>query len=262
MVDEITHSNLLSVEEVENLMDFPLNGPLRGFPSDAPSFSSIFELLGENWIGERIIDAYIHLVGQRLNQLYPHLILFLNCYFHLELADAFESKKMSPVLKKIRNDILTNPPLIVAFVFNKEEIHWAATSTILDDRIVLQGDSAGFGRHPRLREMMQWLLADVAPEDGSWLEATLPIEQQGPGSGSCGIAATSSIIKHAVEFATRHGLIQPSDAPTIPVWMDSNSRLVRSHWIQSILRASVQAFKAVSAVIPIVSYQHLHDGLV
>ncbi|KZP10263.1 hypothetical protein FIBSPDRAFT_963258 [Athelia psychrophila] len=231
-------------------MDFPLDGPLRGFPSDAPSLSSIFKLLGENWLGKHIIDAYIHLVGQRLNQLYPHLILFLNCYFHLELANAFERKQMSPMLKKMCNDILTNPPLIVAFVFNKEEVHWAATSTVLDDHIVLQGDSAGFSCHPRLRDMMQWLLADVAPEDGPWLEATLPIEQQGPGSGSCGIASTSSIIKHAVEFATCHGLIQPSDAPAIPVWTDGNSQLVRSHWIQSILCASVQAFKAVSAVIP------------
>jgi hypothetical protein len=250
VVNSVKENELLSLAELETLMSFPVDGPLPGFPDslDPPSLTSLHELLYENWLGERVIDAYLHIIGQQLDESYPGLIQLYDCYFHLELTSAFEKKKLTPQLRQLRDNILAKPPRIVAFFVNKDQVHWAPTATVLDDRLVLQGDSAGFQNNPRLRSMMEWLLSDIAPEDGPWSNGILATERQGPGSGSCAIASASSIVDFAVESAKQFGFSQPSIpiSSVIPRWTNATSATVRFQWLRTLLLFAIDGSRFAS----------------
>ena len=103
VLETVDQHNLLTGTEHKALLSLLADSPLTGFPPSVtpPSLSTLHELLDENWLGERIIDTYIHLFVQQLNTSFPKLILFLDCYFHLELSLAFKRKRLSPRLRQI-----------------------------------------------------------------------------------------------------------------------------------------------------------------
>jgi hypothetical protein len=242
VLETVDQHNLLTGTERKALLSLSADSPLPGFPPSvtSPSLSTLHELIDENWLGERIIDTYIHLLVQQLNTSFPNLILFLDCYFHLELSLAFERRRLSPRLRQIREAIIADPPQLIAFLLNKESVHWASNVTVLGDWMVLQGDSAGFSRNMHLREMLEWWLGDIAPEDGLWSEGILPTERQGPRSGSCGLATVGSIMDFALDFACRD-----VEVPiTIPQWTDACTASVRRYWLRTILSASLQSLSA------------------
>jgi hypothetical protein len=210
-----------------------------------PTISSLHELLDENWLGERVIDARIDILHRDLNSRVPNLIVFLNCYFHVELSNSFREKNLSRELVRRRDEILTSPPSLLAFLLNKEEVHWAPSTIIIPLRSVLQGDSAGFAPNRELLSMVRWWLQDAVPEDGEWLDGSLPVEQQGPGSGSCALSSVSAIVSLAqeVEFAlTGHS---PGSHPShFTLWTQNNSALVRREWLGVILRTSISSYQA------------------
>lgn len=98
VVKTIAQYGLLDPTGYEQLLSLLAESPLPGFPPNfsAPSLSYLFELLGKNWLGGRTIDSYIHILSQQLNQFFLNLILLLDCYFHLELSNAYDNDRLTP----------------------------------------------------------------------------------------------------------------------------------------------------------------------
>jgi hypothetical protein len=250
VTNTVHQHGLLTAAEFHTLSLLRFDSPLPGFRPGlvVPTISSLHELLGEKWLGERVIDARIDVLSRDLNAHCPNLIRFFDCYFHTELANSFRNGELSRELRRLQEEILTSPPALIAFLINKEDIHWAPAAVIPALRTVLQGDSAGFGPHEELLVMLRWWLKDVVPEDGDWEERGLPVERQGPGSGSCALASVSAIVSLAHEVdGTLTGRL-PSDALPghFTLWQHENSVLVRRDWLQVLLRTAISGFRGRS----------------
>ena len=239
--------NLLTAVEHQTLLQFRFESPLPGFNPNLskPTISALNELLDKNWLGERVIDARIDILRGDLNARVPNLIIFLDCYFHVELSNAFHAKNLSRELLQRREEILISPPGVLAFLLNKEDVHWAPSATIIPLRVVLQGDSAGFRPNNKLLSMVRWWLQDAVPEDGEWEERSLAVEQQGPGSGSCALSAVSAIVSLAqdIELALMGPPLTPYPSH-FTQWTESNSALVRREWLQAILHSAISCYLA------------------
>ena len=220
---------------------------MRGFRPglDRITLVHLHELLDENWLGERLIDCILDLFSRELNRHSPNLIRFLDSSFHMELRNCYRTRRASPLLIKLREEFLIDPPVIIAFLLNKEDCHWAPTSTILELRTVFQGDSGPFLLDEDLRAMVQWWLQDIAEEDGVWEARELPVEQQDARSGSCGLASISAIAKFARQM--EETLAQdPPPALSFALWTNQESHVVRSNWLQTILRVHLTSTESQS----------------
>jgi len=196
--------------------------------------TSLHELLDENWLGETILDARAALLSDELNSTTPNLIRIFNCAFFMELSNSFHERHLSSMLSRVREELIVDPPMLIAFIINKNGNHWAPTVTSLTIRQVMQGDSYGYPDEPQLLEMMRWFLQDIVRRDGEWTEWDLNVPQQASDSGSCGLAALSAVANLAQNFDnTWNG---PSDAPRSRSWTNERSFEARCEWIQLILR--------------------------
>ena len=238
----IKDEQLLNLGEYDAIMQEQFDRPLRAFRRglSAVKLFDLHELLDENWLGERLIDGVLDMIADQLNRITPNLIRILDCGFHLELANCYRTQRASPLLIRLREEFLQNPPLIIAFLINKQECHWAPTATILDIRNVLQGDSGGFLFDEDLLARVQWWLQDISEEDGQWEHRELPVELQDARSGSCGLASISAVAAFARHMENTL-MDYPSPELSFALWTNAESRTVRSNWIQVILRAHLSA---------------------
>ena len=242
VLETVHRLQLLSIPEYLNILQLKLDSRLQGFRANSPSFQGLDELLGENWLGEVLINARLDLLTVELNRTVPNLIRLLPCHFHLELINSFDRRRPSALLATLREEMLINPPCLVAFLLNKNQCHWAATVTALDMRTVFQGDSAGYDDESKLTKMMQWWLGDVVAEDGVWVDRDLPVPRQDADSGSCGLAAVSAIVKLA--RLIEDTLEGPIDTPRSMLWTNGMSFAVRCEWMQLLLRRHLSALGA------------------
>ena len=189
----IREHRLLSIPDYITILRGRFDYPLQGFGTDPPRLASLHELLDENWLSETILDARTTLLSDELNRTTPNLIRILDCAFLMDLSNSFRDLHVSSTLCRIREELLVDPPFLIAFIINKNGNHWAPTVTSLNLRLVLQGDSYGYPDEPQLLEMIRWWLQDVVPEDGEWVEQNLVVPQQSLDSGSCGLAAVSAV---------------------------------------------------------------------
>jgi hypothetical protein len=236
VLETIRHEQLLTAEESDVILHEAWDCPLRGFRPglDRITLSHLHELLDENWLGERLIDCLLDLFSRQLNHHTPNLIRFLDSAFHMELRNCYHVSRASPMLIRLREEFLVDRPLIVAFLLNKEDCHWAPTATILDLRTVFQGDSGPFLLDEDLRAMVQWWLQDIVEEDGIWEARELPVEQQDSRSGSCSLASISAMASFArqmEETIAQH----PPPPLSFSLWTNEFSHPVRSNWLQAIL---------------------------
>ena len=245
VMDAIQHHNLLTPFERRQFGQLHFNKPLPGFDPDnaAPLIYSLHELLGETWLGERVLDAYMYLLSCQLSAKLPNFALILDCFFHLELTNAFTERRLTSRLQKFREDILVRSPQFVAFLINKAGVHWAPLVVDLSSRVVLQGDSAGFSPQDNLSQMIEWWLGDVTPEGGVWHARSLEVEMQSVGSGSCGLASAGAIQSFLLAAAGRssYEVLLPRN---FAEWTDSTSPIVRRNWLQAIIQAAVTAHAA------------------
>jgi Ulp1 family protease len=170
--------------------------PLEGFPIavDAPNLSKLSELLGEQWIGERIIDACGHIIQNALVLAgRPNTLVFLPCFFATELSNAYRHREFTTSLRSLRDSLLSQSPDFIAFVHNKQAVHWAPCIVSLRDRIVYTGDSLGWDSGDCLLPMIEWAMRDIVPMQGAWIGADLDVPRQPPGSGSCGVISLCTI---------------------------------------------------------------------
>ena len=234
VLEAIQEHRLLSPPEYITILRGPFDRPLQGFGTDPPRLTSLHELLDENWLSETILDARIALLSDELNRTTPNLIRILNCSFLTDLSNSFHERRISRMLSRVREELIVDQPMLIAFIMNKNGNHWAPTVTALTIRLVMQGDSYGYPDEPQLLEMMQWWLQDVVRQDGEWTERNLHVLQQASDSGSCGLAAVSAVANIARIYEnTWNG---PSDAPRSRSWTNTTSFAVRCEWIQLILR--------------------------
>lgn len=245
VINTVLRHHLLTSAEYEVLLRLNFDSPLPGFRPglSVPTISSLHELLDENWLGERVIDARLDILSRDLNAHFPNLILFFDCYFHLMLANAFHAQRLSRELLHFREEILASPPILLAFLINKNNVHWAPAALVISLRTVLQGDSAGFEPHDELFTMLHWWLRDAVPEDGEWNERSLTVELQGPASGSCALAAVSAIVllAHSMDV-TLTGRLPPDSRPShFTPWTNEHSTFVWLEWLQVLLRTAVSA---------------------
>ena len=250
MLGAIQDHQLLTSPEYEKLLQHSLDGPLLGYRPglSAPTLACLSELLHENWLGERLLDAVLDLFSKELNRSVPNLIKLLDCAFHMELSNSFHAGRPSTELIKLREEFLANPPIIVAFLLNKGQVHWSPAATVMDIRTVLQGDSSGFPPQEELCRMIQWWLRDVVPEDGEWEERGLPVEQQGTQSGSCGLASVSAIAHLA--RAMEETIAGKGSNLSFASWTDGDSSTVRLNWMQVLLRTHLTS-QPVSIFLPL-----------
>jgi hypothetical protein len=214
-----------------------LNQPLRGFQSSQLlRIHSLSDLLHENWLSESVLDARLDLFAQELTFAEPGLIRFLPCYFYVELSNAYHQRQATDLVTRYRDELLVNPPAIIGFVMNKQGVHWAPVAVVPCLRLVLQGDSFNQPACDDLPDMVQWWLQDIVCQDGQWVEQDLPTPQQEAGSGSCGLAAVSALVKYAWNMhhtlTGQHNAGSPSPSTS---WTHETSSVVRTEWIASMV---------------------------
>lgn len=245
VVDEVLLHNVLSPADHIPFFSLELDTPFKGFSStiDAPNVVSLHELMGERWLGERIIDARLDLFCADLNNSTPNLIEILPCDFHLELEEAYATRQLSPRLRQLQERIIRATPSLLAFLVNKEGIHWAPCVVALTERLVLHGDSSNFPPYPDLLGMLQWLLEDVVEEDGSWQMEQLDVEQQNQRHGSCGLVAVSAIVAFArlYETTTNPFVISNPCFNNYISWTTGTSEYVRREWLHALISTAVAA---------------------
>ena len=215
---------------------------LQGFTGvQALSIQSLYELVGENWLGESLLDARMQLLEHEINttgfsRVTPFLIRFFPCYFHSELTISFSNRRLSTNLARYREELLASPPMILAFLLNKDNEHWAPAAVLMFPRTVLQGDSYGYPPQDNLLEMIQWWLQDTAPEDGPWTTADLVTPEQYAGSGSCGLAAVTALVSLARSIDSAVNGPRDTNVPLSSLWTHKNSSCVRAEWMTILIR--------------------------
>jgi hypothetical protein len=233
----IQSQNLLDLKDYTAFLECSASTSLQGFPKSysTPSFVHLHELLDENWIGERILDARGYQVMQAINEAVgPSTIVILPTIFHSQLTVAFRARKFSAALKALRGSLLTDLPRFLAFVFNKDLTHWAPCVVSLEDRIVQQGDSLHCDPDANMLAMVRWLLGDITREYGEWKEMMLTVPQQGVGSGSCGIVAMSAIERHIVQTS-------------VP-WSTHLATQFRHRWLGELVQHHLKAISSTNEV--------------
>ena len=229
ITDTIQSQDLLDDEEFTAFLDCPINARLQGLPKrfDSPSFCNLHELLGENWLGERVLDARAYqMMGVINNEKGPSTVLMLTTIFHGQLTIAYRSKTLSKTLKNLRESLLAALPRYIAFVYNKDNSHWASCIISNNDRTVWQGDSLGWEPDKEMLDKVKWFLGDITETQGQWTARELAVPHQGSGSGSCGIIALTSI----------HSFI----AGAIP-WSQKRAPHFRRRWLAELIRCHLQA---------------------
>ena len=129
VLNVVNTQKLLSEAEYMKFVQSSHTKALRDFTvSSPPTIQSLSELFGENWLGETLLDARIEVFAQELNHTTPGLIRFLPCWFHVELSNSYRERRASSEITLYWNEILANPPVIIAFLVNKDGDHWAPTA--------------------------------------------------------------------------------------------------------------------------------------
>ena len=237
VAETLRSQNLLNRKDYAAFLECPVSTSLQGYPKSfsTPSFVNLHELLNENWIGERVLDARGYQVMQTINErLGPSTIVILPTIFHSQLSVAFRSRKFSTLLKDLRGSLLADLPRFLAFVFNKDLSHWAPCVISLEDRIVRQGDSLKWNPDVDMLAMIRWLLGDIITEHGEWTETMLAVPHQGAGSGSCGIVAMSAIERFVVQSA-------------VP-WSTHLAAQFRHRWLGEFVQFHLKAIQASKEV--------------
>jgi hypothetical protein len=70
----------------------------------------------------------------------------------------------------------------------------------------------------------------VTEVQGTWSESALPVPNQGPGSGSCGIVSISTI----------HSFLDPD----VVIWSQETALQFRLDWLQQLLRHHLAAARS------------------
>jgi hypothetical protein len=241
VVSAVRAHSLLDHAELSVFMSSRSNTVLRGFPAeiDPPNFAALHELLGENWVGERILDTRAHQVMAAVNSKSngSPVLLILPSIFHIQLANTYRANCLSKQLKEIRESLLTDLPHVIAFASNKKDVHWTPSAVVTKDRCVRQGDSLQWAPDTALLAKLRWFLSDVVETQGEWTEKDLSVPLQGSRAGSCGIIAISVI----------HSLADP----TVPVWREDTALEFRLGWLKELLRHHIKTVRDVSVYIPI-----------
>lgn len=245
VIETVRTHTLLDPGDLADLLQCTANVELHGLPPDldAPQLSALYELLGENWLGERVLDACTHLVtlelqssGSDRSDSDRPSSLFLPSIFDVQLGNAYNARHLSNTLKALRESLLADLPDIIAFTFNKRSVHWAPCVVSTKDLIVYQGDSLGWAADKAMLEKLQWFLADVTDTQGRWTEQALNVPNQGRGSGSCGIVALNAI----------HAFIDPS----VPSWRPEDAAMHRRTWLKKLLLFHLNSVRAANEVSP------------
>jgi hypothetical protein len=254
VLDTIQRYHLLSDLEYTALLKTQLDCPFQGFGPTSLKLATLNELVGENWLGESILDARIALYSEELNRREQNLIRIFDCDFHMQLSNSFHARHACSMLSRVREQLLIKPPFLVAFIVNKNGNHWAPSLTALHLRTLFQGDSYGHADEPDLLAMVRWWLRDVVFEDGEWNDQDLAVPQQDCDSGSCGLAAVSAIAKYAQgQDEVLHG---PDPKPITSLWTNATSREVRCEWIQLLIRRHLLNVESHPVSTPISSSRH------
>ena len=232
VTDTIRSKDLLDDEEFAAFLDCPINTRLQGLPKrlSSPSFSNLHELLGENWTGERVLDARAYqMMGVINDEKGPSTVLMLTTIFHGQLTVAYRAKVLSKTLKNLRECLLAALPRYIAFVFNKDNSHWAPCIISSNDQTVWQGDSLRLEPDKEMLDKVKWFLGDITKTQGQWTARELDVPHQGFGSGSCGIVALSAI----------HSFI----AGATP-WSQKRAPNFHLRWLAELIRYHLQAVAA------------------
>jgi hypothetical protein len=245
VVETVQTHSLLDPGDFDALLQCSASAELHGLPTDldAPLLSALHELLGENWLGERVLDACTHQVtiglpcqpsGSDRSESSPPSSMILPSIFDVQLTNAYNAQHLSTTLKDLRDSLLSDLPDTIAFAFNKRSVHWAPCVVSTKDLIVYQGDSLGWAADKTMLAKLQWFLADVTDVQGQWTEKPLTVPNQGLDSGSCGIVALNAI----------HTFIDPS----VPLWHQEDATMHRLTWLKKLLQFHLASVRSIDEV--------------
>jgi hypothetical protein len=94
VVDAVRTHNLLGSDDFQAFLECPGMAQLHGFPSDldVPAFVNLYELLDENWIGERVLDTRAYQIMMEINSRADSpFIRILPSIFHVQLTNAYRA---------------------------------------------------------------------------------------------------------------------------------------------------------------------------
>jgi hypothetical protein len=255
VVETVRTHSLLDPKDFNALLQCNATAELQGLPTDldAPLLSALHELLDENWLGECVLDACTHQVtielqssGSDRSESHPTTSLILPSIFDVRLTNAYNAKHLSNTLKDLRESLLTDLPDIIAFAFNKRNVHWAPCVVSTKDLIVYQGDSLLWDPDETMLAKLQWFLADVTDVQGQWTEMPLTVPDQGRDSGSCGIVALNAI----------HMFIDPG----LPPWRPEDAAVHRRTWLKKLLLFHLASVRSIDKVSTYTTPDDRHSG--
>jgi Ulp1 family protease len=247
IIEAIRTHSLLGPDDFEALLQCRDIGELHGFPPecdfDVANFTSLHELLGENWIGECVLDTRAYQVMAELKSKNDcPSVLILPTIFHTQLSNAYRDNRLSKHLKDLRDSLLADLPAFIAFIFNKRHCHWAPCIISTTELLVQQGDSLRWAPDESMLAMLRWFLGDVTEIQGTWKEKELPVPYQGPKSGSCGIIALNVI----------HTFIDHDAMP----WCLERSSTFRHSWLRALLLHHLAAVQAEEKAVSFFLFNH------
>jgi hypothetical protein len=243
ILEEVWTHELLGPDDLKTVIQSLPSSDLYGFPPgilgfDTPTFTNLYDLLDENWIGESILDARAYQIMATLKSRSDcPTVLILPSSFHVYLSNGYREKRLSKGLQDLRNTLFKDLPEFFAFVFNKKHVHWAPCIVSMKELLVQQGDSLHWPPNDTLLSKLVWFLGDVTEVQGKWAEKKLPVPFQGLGSGSCGIVA----------LATIHAFIYPNATP----WCHELASTFRRDWLRALLLHHVAGVHADEAAVSI-----------
>ena len=236
VIDAVQAHSLLDHDNLGQLLQSHPSANLLGFPKgvDVPNLAGLHKLIGENWIGERILEARSYQVMRAVNSQVapgqPPILIIFPPIFHVQLTNAYQANRLSKYLKEIRESLLANLPQFIAFTFNKEGVHWLTSIVVTEDLLVYQGDSLDWAPDDKLPIKLKWFLSDVMEVQGRWREKALGVPLQGPSSGSCRVISMSVI----------HSFVEPVAA----AWSIDQALDFRMTWLKEFLEHHIAAVRS------------------
>jgi len=230
-VIETVHTHaLLDPNDLAALLQCTTNAELCRLPPDwdSPQLSALHKLLGENWLGECVIDVCTHLVTLQLlssssdqsKSDHPRLLI-LPSIFDVQLTNAYNARHLSNTLRAQRESLLVDLPDIINHVYVQQEERALGSLCCFDQGPSCLPRRLGWAADETMLAKLQWFLADVTDTQGQWTEQALTVPNQGRDSGSCGIIALNAI----------HVFIDLS----VPLWCQEDAAMHRRIWLKKLL---------------------------
>lgn len=241
VLDALRSSDAFTPAALSQIEQLPISTPLSlPFISlvhgeiGIETLSDSYPLLQSRWLTDKNLDARGRQIENEVNSANTqhstsdrHYLLYLDSTF-ISLLPAILSNPHHH--QRLLDTIQNVAPKYLAFIYNKDEVHWASCVIDIDKGCIWEADSLGWGRPADVFRNIKKFLRMVVPEVKFKLK-TMTCPVQPPGSGDCGIIAMNTI--------------QRFFDPSVTAWAVKRSDKMRLEWLVSRVHGHLQVTNKV-----------------